>query len=235
MLLFYQRGDILHFSRSFSIFRQGSYLISLSPNYSPSFPEFSLPFLPLFPSSNPVSSISCAVPEFSPHLTSRTLEKGTFLQSAVTVSSSIASQKLYASSTTAPVIQLLRRSMVVMQAPIIFLSPARREHCYCSTPLRSTLQHYSLLPYCACSPLYNWPPRPLKTSAAFPPHFHILPAMPRIRLRMTCTGFLYSRGIISHLHAKIDYSSILPPEQKWLVDSRHTSPCLLYHSCVSTH
>ena len=107
-------GHILHFSRSFSNFRQGSYLISLSPIFSPSFPELSLPSLPLSPSSNPVSSISCAVPEFSPHLPSRTLEKGTFLQSAVTVSSSMASQKLYASSTAAPVIQLLRRSMVVM-------------------------------------------------------------------------------------------------------------------------
>lgn len=93
MPLFYQMGHILHFSRSFSIFRQGSYLISLSPIFSPSFPDFSLPFFPLFPSSNPVSSISCAVPEFSPHLPSRTLEKGTFLQSAVTVSSSMASQE----------------------------------------------------------------------------------------------------------------------------------------------
>lgn len=93
MLLFYQRGRILHFSRSFSIFRQGSYHFSLYPIFPPSFSEFSLPFFPLFPSSNPVSSISCAVPEFSPPLPSRTLEKGTFLQSAVTVSSSIASQE----------------------------------------------------------------------------------------------------------------------------------------------
>ena len=44
--------------------------------------------------------------------------------------------------------------------------------------------------------------------------------MPRIRLRMPCTGFSYSRGIISHLYVKIDYSSILPPEQKWLFNGR---------------
>lgn len=79
MLLFYQMGHILHFSRSFSISRQGSYLFSLSPIFSPSFPELSLPFFPLFPSSNPVSSISCAVPEFSPPLPPRTFEKGAFL------------------------------------------------------------------------------------------------------------------------------------------------------------
>lgn len=93
MLHFCQRGRILHFSRSFSIFRQGSYLISLYPIFSPSFPELSLLFFPLSSPSNPVSSISCAVPEFSPSLTSRTLEKGAFLQSAITVSSSIASQE----------------------------------------------------------------------------------------------------------------------------------------------
>ena len=93
MPLFYQRGYILHFSRSFSIFRQGSYLISLYPIFSPSFPELSLSFPSLSSPSNPVSSISCAVPEFSPSLTSRTLEKGAFLQSAITVSSSIASQE----------------------------------------------------------------------------------------------------------------------------------------------
>lgn len=102
MLFFYQRGHILHFFRSFSIFRQGSCLISLYPIFSPSFPEFSLFFPPLSPALIPVSSISCDVPEFSPSLLSRTLEKGTFLQSAVTVSSSIASHKLYGSSTAAP-------------------------------------------------------------------------------------------------------------------------------------
>lgn len=107
-----------------------------------------------------------------------------------------------------------------MQAPIISLSPARRKFCSSVHYYRSTPQHYSLLPYCTCSPLYNWPPRPLKTSAAFPPHFHILPTVPRIRLRMPCTGFLYPRGIISHPHVKIDYNSILPPEQKWLFDCR---------------
>lgn len=102
MLHFYQRGRILHFSRSFSISMQGSCLISLYPIFSPSFPELSLSFPSLSPSLIPVSSISCDVPEFSPSLLSRTLEKGAFLQSAVTVSSSIASQKLYRSSTAAP-------------------------------------------------------------------------------------------------------------------------------------
>ena len=93
MPLFYQMGHILHFFRSFSIFRQGSCLISLYPIFPPSFSELSLSFPSLFPSLIPVSSISCAVPEFSPSLTSRTLEKGAFLQSAITVSSSIASQE----------------------------------------------------------------------------------------------------------------------------------------------
>lgn len=93
MPLFYHRGHILHFFRSFSIFRQGSYLISLYPIFPPSFSEFSLFFPPLSPALIPVSSISCDVPEFSPLPLSRTLEKGAFLQSAVTVSSSIASQE----------------------------------------------------------------------------------------------------------------------------------------------
>lgn len=79
MPLFYQRGRILHFYRYFSIFRQGSCLISLYPIFSPSFSEFSLFFPPLSPSLIPVSSISCAVPEFSPLPLSRTLEKGAFL------------------------------------------------------------------------------------------------------------------------------------------------------------
>lgn len=79
MPLFCQRGLILHFSRYFPIFRQGSYLISLYPIFSPSFPELSLSFSSIFPSLIPVSSISCAVPEFSPLLLSRTLEKGAFL------------------------------------------------------------------------------------------------------------------------------------------------------------
>ena len=102
MLLFYHMGYILHFSRYFTSFRKGSYLISLYPIFSPSFPELSLSFPSLFPSLIPVSSISCAVPEFSLLPLSRTHEKGAFLQSAVTVSSSIASHKLYGSSTAAP-------------------------------------------------------------------------------------------------------------------------------------
>lgn len=106
MPLFYQRGRILHFYRYVTSFCQGSCLISLYPIFSPSFPELSLSFPSLSSPSNPVSSISCDVPEFSPSLLSRTLEKGAFLQSAVTVSSSIASQeallKLYACSAAAP-------------------------------------------------------------------------------------------------------------------------------------
>lgn len=72
-------GRILHFYRSFPIFRQGSCLISLYPIFSPSFPELSLSFPSLSSPSNPVFSISCDVPEFSPLLLSRTLEKGAFL------------------------------------------------------------------------------------------------------------------------------------------------------------
>ena len=93
MPLFYQMGLILHFSRYSASFWQGSCLISLYPIFSPSSSELSLSFPSLFHSLIPVSSISCAVPEFSPSLTSRTLEKGAFLQSAITVSSSIASQE----------------------------------------------------------------------------------------------------------------------------------------------
>lgn len=102
MPLFHQRGRILHFYRYFTSFCQGSCLISLYPIFSPSSSELSLSFPSLFPSLIPVSSISCAVPEFSLLPLSRTLEKGAFLQSAVTVSSSIASHKLYGSSTAAP-------------------------------------------------------------------------------------------------------------------------------------
>ena len=111
MPLFYQMGHILHFSRSFSIFRQGSCLISLYPIFSPSFSELSISFPPLFPSLIPVSSISCDVPEFSPLPLSRILEKGAFLQSAVTVSSSIAGQKLYWSSAEA--LRMLYRSSII--------------------------------------------------------------------------------------------------------------------------
>ena len=102
MPLFYQRGRILHFYRYFTSFCQGSCLISLYPIFSPSSSELSLAFPSLVPSLIPVSAISCAVPEFSLLPLSRTLEKGAFLQSAVTVSSSIASHKLYGSSTAAP-------------------------------------------------------------------------------------------------------------------------------------
>ena len=128
MSLFYQRGRILHFFRSFSIFRQGSCLISLYPIFSPSFPELSLSFPSLSSPSNPVSSISCDVPEFSLLPLSRTLEKGAFLQSAVTVSSSIASQKLYWSSAEAlrmpyrsSIIQLLNKPAVNLLS--IYLPP----------------------------------------------------------------------------------------------------------------
>lgn len=236
MTLFYQRGHILHFSRSFSISRQGSCLISLYPIFFPSFSEFSLSFPSLSSTSNPVSLISCDVPEFSPLPLSRTLEKGAFLQSAVTVSSSIASQKLYWSSATASVIQLLRRSMIVMQSlqPIYHSLISRQKGIL----LLSSMQHYTALyalALLAYSTLYNQPERPIKPNAAFPPHFHILPTMPRIRLRMPYTGFPHSCGIISHSYVKIDYSSILSPERKWFFDSKRISPYLLYHRGVSTH
>lgn len=170
MPLFYQRGDILHFSRSFSIFRQGSCLISLYPIFSPSFPELSLSFPSLSSPSNPVSSISCAVPEFSPSLTSRTLEKGAFLQSAITVSSSIASQEalleLCRSSTHAlpqlhhasvtqvyschAILYLTYHLLISRQKGILFNSAPLH-----STPLHSTPQHYRLLLHYAYSPLHK--------------------------------------------------------------------------------
>lgn len=85
----------------------------------------------------------------------------------------------------------------------------------------------------AYSLLNNCPERPIAYTlykppmhCFHPPYFHILPVTPRIRLRMPCTGFLYSRGIISHPYVKIDYSSILPPEQKWLFNGSYTSPSL---------
>lgn len=240
MPLFYQRGDILHFSRSFSIFRQGSCLISLYPIFSPSFSEFSLSFPSLSSPSNPVSSISCDVPEFSPSLLSRTLEKGAFLQSAVTVSSSIASQKLYRSSTAAPSYSCYAGLWLPNKPAVnllsIYLPPEGNT---------ITVVLHSTTPACipiAYSLLNNRPERPIAytlykppTHCFYPPHFHILPAIPRIRLRMLCTGFSYSHGIISHLYVKIDYSSNLPPERKWFFNGRRTSPYLLCHSCVSTH
>lgn len=63
--------------------------------------------------------------------------------------------------------------------------------------------------------------------------FHILPTMPRIRLRMLCTGFSYSRGTISHSYVKNDYSSILPPKQKWLFNGSYISPSLSITSAYS--
>ena len=164
MLHFYQMGHILHFSRYFTSFRQGSCLISLYPIFSPSFSEFSLSFPSLSSTSNPVSSISCAVPEFSLLPLSRTLEKGAFLQSAVTVSSSIASQEALLElcrSSTHALPQLLSYSYYAgpwllckaCSRSIISLSPARRESC-CSVRC-STTQHYTLLLYCAYSTLYN--------------------------------------------------------------------------------
>lgn len=108
-----------------------------------------------------------------------------------------------------------------------------------------TVVLHSTTPACiliAYSLLNNRPERPIAytlykppTHCFYPPHFHILPTMPRIRLRMPYTGFSHSCGIISHLYVKIDYSSILPPEQKWFFNGRRTSPYPLYHSCVSTH
>ena len=158
MSLFYQRWRILHFFRSFSIFRQGSCLISLYPIFSHSFPELSLSFPSLSSPSNHVSSISCDVPEFSPLPLSRTLEKCAFLQSAVTVSSSIASQKLYWSSATASVIQLLPRSMIVMQSlqPIYYFLISRQKGIlFNSAPSHSTPQHYRILLHYAYSPLHK--------------------------------------------------------------------------------
>lgn len=99
-----------------------------------------------------------------------------------------------------------------------------------------TVVLHSTTPACipiAYSLLNNRPERPIAytlykppTHCFYPPHFHILPTMPRIRLRMLCTGFSYSRGIISHSYVKNDYSSILPPEQKWLFHGSYTSPSL---------
>ena len=158
MPLFYNKGHILHFSRFSASFWQGSCLISLYPIFSPSFSELSLSFPSLSSHSNPVSSISCDVPEFSPLPLSQTLEKGAFLQSAVTVSSSIASQKLYWSSATASVIQLLRRSMIVMQSlqPIYYFLISRQKGIlFNSAPSHSTPQHYRILLHYAYSPLHK--------------------------------------------------------------------------------
>ena len=143
MPLFYHMGHILHFSRYFTSFRKGSCLISLYPIFSPSFPELSLSSSPLSPSLIPVSSISCAVPEFSPLPLSRTLEKGALFQSAVTVSSSIASQKLYISSTAVPScichagLQLPCNPVSNLSSPYL---PPEGKYYY-----RSPTQHYTRL------------------------------------------------------------------------------------------
>lgn len=88
-----------------------------------------------------------------------------------------------------------------------------------------TVVLHSTTPACipiAYSLLNNCPERPIAytlykppTHCFYPPAFPHIAAIPRIRLRMLCTGFSYSRGIISHPYVKNDYSSILPPEQKW--------------------
>lgn len=183
MPLFYQRGDILHFSRSFSIFRQGSCLISLYPIFSPSFSELSLSFPSLSPSSNPVSSISCDVPEFSPLPLSRTLEKGAFLQSAVTVSSSIASQKLYRSSMQA-LPQLL--SYRYYAGLWLLRKPAANLLSLYLPPEGNTITVvlHSTTPACipiAYSLLNNRPERPIAYTLYKPPtHCFYPPAFPHI-------------------------------------------------------
>lgn len=124
MPLFYQRGRILHFSRSFSIFRQGSCLISLYPIFSPSFPELSLSFPSLSPLFKPrfLNFVRCSrVFAISPFPNTRKrcipiICCNRQLEYSQPGSSTGALQKLYASSTTAPVIQVLLRSMVVTQA-----------------------------------------------------------------------------------------------------------------------
>lgn len=110
MPLFYQRGRILHFYRYFSIFRQGSCLISLYPIFSPSFPELSLSSSPLFPLFKPrfLDFVRCsrvfAIPHF-PNTRKRCIPTICYnrqLEYSQPGSSTGALQKLYACSTAAP-------------------------------------------------------------------------------------------------------------------------------------
>lgn len=110
MPLFCQIGHILHFFRSFSIFRQGSCLISLYPIFSPSFPELSLSFSSLSPLFNPRFinfvrySRVFATPPF-PNTRKRcipTICCNRQLEYSQPGSSTGALQKLYACSTAAP-------------------------------------------------------------------------------------------------------------------------------------
>lgn len=171
MLLFYQRGDILHFSRSFSIFRQGSCLISLYPIFPPLFPRTFALLLSPFPLFNPrfLNFVRCSRVFATPHFPNTRkryisiIRCNRQLEYSQPGSSTGALQKLYGSSATASVIQLLRRSMIVMQSlqPIYYSLISRQKEILFnsaplhSTPLHSTPQHYRLLLHYAYSPLHK--------------------------------------------------------------------------------
>ena len=110
MPLFYHRGHILHFSRYFTSFRKGSYLISLYPIFSLSFPELSLSFPSPFPLFKPrfLNFVRCSrVFAISPFPNTRKrcipiICCNRQLEYSQPVSSTGALQKLYACSTAAP-------------------------------------------------------------------------------------------------------------------------------------
>ena len=110
MPLFYQRGRILHFYRYFSIFRQGSCLISLYPIFPPLFPRTFALLLSPFPLFNPrfLNFVRCsrvfATPPF-PNTRKRYIPIiccNRQLEYSQIGSSTGALQKLYACSTAAP-------------------------------------------------------------------------------------------------------------------------------------
>lgn len=181
MLLFYHMGHILHFPRYFTSFRKGSCLISLYPIFSPLFLRtFALLLLP-FPLFKPrfLNFVRCSR-VFAISLFPNTRKRcipiiccNRQLEYSQPGSSTGALQKLYASSTTAPVIQLLNKPVANPLLP--YLPP---EGNTITVVLHSTTLVCIPIAY---SLLNNCPERPVAYTLYKPPvHCFYPPAFPHI-------------------------------------------------------
>lgn len=139
MPLFYQRGDILHFSRSFSIFRQGSCLISLCPYFPSLSPNFRSPPHP-FPLFNPrfLNFVRCSRVFATPHFPNTRKRYISIIRCnrQLEYSQPEALRKLCHSFCHTATTQVYG-CQTNLRLPIIHLSPARRKYYY-----RSPTQHY---------------------------------------------------------------------------------------------